>query len=121
MPRIDDVLAVFTPGAVLTSQEVGAKIGVSAACAVYYLRVAADKGLLTFQKERFFHANGKKYAHGRSASVRFLWSLADPEAVAEEQLSVAPPAYRNLRLTENLTGYGSSLSRFASLCMMVRK
>jgi DNA-binding MarR family transcriptional regulator len=39
-------------------------------------------------------------------------------AVRDER--TAPP-YRNLHLTEDLTGYDSSLFRFANLCMMVRR
>lgn len=46
------------------------------------------------------------------------WLYRLPEPKKPE--TVGPP-YRSLRLTENIEGYESSLSRFASLCMMVRR
>lgn len=71
------------------------------------------------------HAEGRLVRHPQvvrhleSRSRQFVYSLA--EDAPQIEASPTPPAYRNLRLTENLTDYGRANQQFAALCMMVRK
>lgn len=48
----------------------------------------------------------------------YLYRLAQKPP---EEIPAAAPAYRNLRLTENLTGYSASLTSHMRLCMETRK
>ena len=48
----------------------------------------------------------------------FTYRLAGEQP---EEVPVTAPAYRNLRLTENLAGYSASLTSHMRLCMETRK
>lgn len=113
--RSDDVLGVFRPGVRLSSAEVGSRVGISVACAVRYLSLLRDKGILTSEKEVVHHVDSKSF------SRRFLWSLIGADEAPQPEAPPVLPAYRNRRLGENLTDYGRTLHDFAALCMMVRR
>jgi DNA-binding IclR family transcriptional regulator len=57
--------------------------------------------------------------HVASSVRRFIYRATTSADVALADRVL--PAYRNLRLSENLVGYERTLHQFQALCMMVRK
>ena len=95
-----------------TAQDTAARIGESYDLIAYHLSRLCTTGELERKREVI------KHAYGDGATVRYVYRVPHALPYAGD---VVPPAYRNLRLSENLTGYEHALKSFESLCMMVRR
>lgn len=95
-------------------QDLSARLGISYDRLAHYLNDLTKTGAIERKKSVVRHIDDN------ASSMRFVYRLAG-EAEPETPANATPPAYRNLRLNENLIDYESSLFAFAGLCMMVRK
>lgn len=112
----ENVLAVLDEHNWKSTTEVGQKLGIAVGCAAYYLNMLAEEGKVVQDRQTVHHVDS------RAHSVRYIYRLRTQEdAPVEAPVPVVQPAYRNMRLNETLTGYGSSLAQFAGLCMLVRR
>lgn len=93
---------------------VALRCGISTANALYYLNLLVEAGEAVQDTQIMHHVEAS------GASRRYAFRLVE-QTPPEAPVPATLPAYRNLRLTETLTGYESSLSQFAGLCMMVRR
>jgi hypothetical protein len=109
----EKILAAFKPGERLLSARVAMRAGISLSYATRLLGYMHVEGTLS----RIRTGNGNK--HG--GSLEFTYCLKEDEVPDPNKAPAAPPAYRNLRLSENLTNYDRTNRDFAALCMMVRK
>jgi predicted ArsR family transcriptional regulator len=101
----------------ITTKDIAARCGITVENARYYLNMMVEAGGVE-QESQLVRDEEAQAACGR----RYVYRLRTADDVCHEALlPLVKPAYHNLRLSENLTGYGDSLSRFAALCMMVRK
>lgn len=98
----------------LSTFTIAAHCGISTANALYYLNQLVESGEAVQETQVVHHTESN------ASSRRYTFKLANP-VEPEAPVPATLPAYRNLRLTETLTGYESSLAQFAGLCMMVRR
>jgi hypothetical protein len=98
----------------LSAFTAAAHCGISTANALYYLNQLVEAGEAVQETQVVHHTESN------ASSRRYTFRLTNP-AEPEAPVPVTLPAYRNLRLSETLTGYESSLFGFASLCMTVRR
>lgn len=102
----------------ITTKDIAARCGITVENARYYLNMMVEAGGVEQESQLVHDDEVARSACGR----RYVYRLRTAGDVCHEALlPLVAPAYRNLRLTEELSGYESSLSRFAALCMMVRK
>lgn len=106
-----DILRVLG-GSESTISDIANRLCISAEMAAHHLKVLHKEGSLERRKEIVPHS------HSPGSRTMFVYASKD-KPVYEAQVAGVP--YRNLRLTENLTGYESSLFAFAGLCMAVRR
>jgi hypothetical protein len=99
----------------ISTTDVGAKLGITAENARYYLEQLVESGEAEQDSQIVRHLDSN------ASSRRFIYRLADMSQVVWSLVPVTPPAYRNLRLSESLTNYDRTNHDFAALCMMVRK
>jgi len=104
------VLNRLAGGEWLTAQEIAADVG-DYDLVTHYLRILRTEGAVERRKERIVR-------DGRNVGVRFAHHLANRTPYVGETVA---PAYRNLRLAENLVDYDRTNHAFASLCMLVRR
>jgi hypothetical protein len=109
----EKILAAFKPGERLLSVQVAMRAGISLSYATRLLGYMHAEGTLS----RIRTGGGNK--HG--GSLEFTYCLKEDEVVDPNKAPATLPAYRNLRLSENLTNYDRTNHDFAALCMMVRK
>jgi hypothetical protein len=98
----------------VSTLHVAERCGISTANALYYLNQLVEAGDAIRETQVVHHLETK------ASSRRYTFRLVE-QPVAESATPATPPAYRNLRLSENLTNYDRTNHDFAALCMMVRK
>jgi hypothetical protein len=106
------LLAALTRDEWATAQDAVMRVGESYDLVAYHLSRLCVAGELERKRQVIEHP------YGNGATVRYVYRVPHEQPYAG---SIAPPAYRNLRLSENLTGYESTLHAFESLCMAVRR
>ena len=104
------VLNRLAGGEWLTAQEIAADIG-DYDLVTHYLRALLSERSVERRKEMIVR-------DGRNVGMRYSYHAT---GVVRYAGGVVTPAYRNLRLAENLTDYDRNLHSFEALCMMVRK
>ena len=104
------VLNRLAGGEWLTAQEIAADIG-DYDLVTHYLRLLRYHGTVERRKEMIVR-------DGRNVGMRYAYHATGATTYEGEMVA---PAYRNLRLAENLVDYDRTNHAFASLCMMVRK
>jgi hypothetical protein len=104
------VLNRLAGGEWLTAQEIAADIG-DYDLVTHYLRGLLSERAVERRKEMIVR-------DGRNVGMRYSYHATGIVAYAG---AVVTPAYRNLRLAENLVNYDRTNHAFASLCMMVRR
>jgi biotin operon repressor len=95
--------------------EVGQKLGISRDNALYYLNQLVEAGEAVQDTQIVRHLDSN------ASSRRYTFRLIEDEIPDPNKAPATPPAYRNLRLSENLTSYDRTNHDFAALCMMVRR
>jgi hypothetical protein len=108
----EKVLAEAGKGKWVTAQDIAARTAASYNLVAYHLSKAWSRGDLERKRDVVKHLDSE------GASILYLYRVPSVRSYRGE---IVPPAYRNLRLSENLTDYGDSLSQFAFLCMTVRR
>jgi hypothetical protein len=106
------LLAVLAKDEWIKAQDIAARIGESYDLVAYHLSRLCMTGELERKREVV------KHVFNDGGSVHYVYRVPHEQPYVGD---VAPPAYRNLRLSENLTGYESTLHAFESLCMTVRR
>ena len=98
----------------VSTLHVAERCGISAANALYYLNQLVEAGEAVQETQVVHHLETN------ASSRRYTFRLIE-QPVPEATTPATLPAYRNLRLSETLTGWEKTNRDFAELCMMVRK
>ena len=111
--RMEDIRRVMQDVGWISAKDLADEMHVNVETIRYYLNMLSKAGSVEVRDEVVEHVDSK------ASSRRFIYRLKD--AFDAAPVPPTPPAYRNLRLTENLTDYGRANREFAALCMMMRK
>jgi hypothetical protein len=99
---VEGIVSALKPGKNYQVSNLATRFGTRGTTIRHFLELAAAEGLIDRVRD-----------HGETC-YRLVWSQDEPE-------NIVPPAYRNLRLAENLTDYDRDLHSFEALCMTVRR
>lgn len=101
----ENVTRVLDGSRRMTSLQIATRIGATPSGTHYLLKAMLLDGTVRRVREHL--------AAEKGARTVFVYFTSDPQPVAKP--------YRDLHLTETLTGYGASLGRHMALCLSVRR
>jgi hypothetical protein len=112
--RLREIEKVIDEAGWISCKDIAAALHVNFESIRYYLNLLVSTGAAETREEVVEHMDSK------ASSRRFIYRLVSPKG-SEAPIPATPPAYRNLRLSENLTDYDRTNHAFAALCMSTRK